>query len=765
MKFAGIFISLLLILAIHYKAESQNNNVSLKLVTRFQDFKIQERVLLIPDQDFYLAGESVTLFAMTYDAALRIPVEFSSILYVELYNQNNKVVAANKYLLKHGEAKNRLFIPKELETGYYYIRAYTNYMKNWGPGVFFTQRLKVVNPFRHQIYSPEEKSQQNKMQMKVAVEGGLLTSGIENRIAFQCIPTKDPLRVELYENESVVARVNSADGAGFFNITPVENKHYKVGVTSPANNKSVVELADVVPSGVVCRLDSVIHSDAYLQIVTHNFDKYPLSLFVQNNGLLYQYSAAFDKPANAFKMTLPTGLNDVIIKNRDNQIVSQRSVYIASGPGIHITAHCDKQTFLPGDSLTLHISSEISDSMQYLVVINTAQPKDFRLLHDHIDSFLYNMSIGAYVNQELTNEQFSLGKDLNMINQRILTLPIPDPEMPATSEIQYLPEIANDIVTGGVTTKDKRSVVSSGNVYLSFVDSLPWINRCQTDSTGRFVAQLPMHYQGKDLVITVNDTTHNYSVQLDSEFDPRFLKMEKEAYFPDSSLKEVIEARMINLQINDAYSVPLKGWQISRPGLRFYGSPDKVYSFRKYVNLPSLKEFVFEIAAEIETVKNGAQEYLKVRVSGDVEEDGPMIIFDGVPLSNSHGLATIPCKKLESIRVVTSKFFWGADSYDGIIDITSNTKSLSLVDPGKNATRVAFSPVITTQDEDRSADLRVPRYVTGIYFDKINSVSGNADIRLRLPQNRGKCLLQIYGYRKTGEWGTTTLPDIISIAR
>lgn len=764
MKFARIFTPLILILVINFNAKSQDNNTYLKLVSRSQDFRIQERVLLIPDQDFYLAGESINLFAMTYDAALHIPVELSAILYVELYNQENKVVAANKYLLKPGEAKNRLLIPKELETGYYYVRAYTNYMKNWGPAVFFTQRLKVVNPFRPQVYSPEEKPQIHKMQMKVAVEGGRLINGIENRIAFEYKPIDNPAQVVLYENESVVARANSNDGAGFFNITPYENRHYKVEVTSPEVEKAVVELAEAVPSEVVCRLDSVIHNNAYLQIRSHNFDKYPLSVFVQNNGLQYKYSATFDKPANSFHLSLPMGLNDIIIKNRENEIVSQRPVYIAPEPGINITAHCDKKTYQPGDSLSLHIASEASDSILYLVVVNTAQPNDNQSLNDHLAYSFYATSTG-YASQELANEQSHSVKDPNTINQRILTQPMTDPIAPVMSGIQYLPEITHDIVTGRVMTKDKSSITPSQNVYLSFVDSICWINRCQTDSAGRFVAQLPLYYQGDNLVTSLSDTTHNYMIQLDSEFDPRFLKIEKEEYFPDASLKEVIEARIVNLQINDAYSTSLKKIQGSRPELRFYGVPDQSYSFQKYVNLPSLKEFVFEIATETETVRNGSQEDLKVRIPHDLEEDNPLIIFDGVPLFSSHNLATIPCKQLESFRVVTNKFFWRADSYNGIIDITSNTKSLGLIDPVPNITRSIFTPVITDEPLFHTEDIRFPRYLTDIYFGKMKSSSGKADIKLCLPQNIGKCSVKIYGFKNNGDWGMSTLPNLISITK
>ena len=111
------------------------------------NYHISERVLLILNQDFFLAGESITFQATTYEAALKIPIAFSSILYLEVYNQDQQVVVAQKRRLQNGITQGKITLPKQLSTDYYYIRAYTNYMKNEGLNAFFTQRIRVVNPF------------------------------------------------------------------------------------------------------------------------------------------------------------------------------------------------------------------------------------------------------------------------------------------------------------------------------------------------------------------------------------------------------------------------------------------------------------------------------------------------------------------------------------------------------------------------------------------------------------------------------------------
>ena len=91
------YLLVVCLLTSHFAAHCQDES-GLTSLTRTMDFQVQERVLLIIDQDFYLVGETINFFAVTLDAGLQIPIAFSSILYVELYDQDNKVIASKKVL-------------------------------------------------------------------------------------------------------------------------------------------------------------------------------------------------------------------------------------------------------------------------------------------------------------------------------------------------------------------------------------------------------------------------------------------------------------------------------------------------------------------------------------------------------------------------------------------------------------------------------------------------------------------------------------------
>jgi hypothetical protein len=737
----------------------------LKPVTMAEDFQIQERVLLTLDQDLYLAGEHINFFALTFDAALQIPIDLSSILYVELLNQDNIVVNSIKILLNKGEGTNRLQIPRQLRTGYYYIRAYTNYMKNFGPGIFFIKKMKLVNPFYTILYKDENKSDSEELKLDIGHEGGKIIYGIENKIVFFNSNSINRVFVRLYKNDSVMAETETKNGFGVFVFTPVVNANYRIEAISGSIKKTTVKLKDFAQSGVICRLDSVVNNRAYLKVITQNFDKFPLSVFIDNNGIVYEYNKKLYNPETLLKIELPAGLNKIMLKNGMDEEVSYRLVYIEPEAKLNINAQINKQKATPEDSVIVQLKSNTSDSINYVVTLNLGNANTALSLPELIKSTLFTTSIALLTNNISVDELKNASNDLENINDYILKFRKSEKNNANLDKIHYLPETTHDIIAGSVWEKSERSPAGNKIVYQAFVDSICWINHGKTDSLGRFIFALPFNYQGSELVITVKDTTEDYIIEFENEFYPYFLKADKENYYPDSSLKDIIESRMLNLQVNDAYSELQKRTQPIRSSLRFYGYPNTEYKFRDYIDLVNLEEFAFEIVKEtgVDRIRKRGIKVL-YETTYNVIGDNPLFIFDGIPLFRSDDLALIPTEKLESIRIVTNKFFFGSEIYDGVIDITSNTKSFDLVDIDKNSIRVTFSPLVTSnEDYYQQSGFRMPRYISDIYFNKINPASGYGEIKLKLPQNAGNYSLNAFGYTKTGEWGYLTIPDAISI--
>ena len=136
--------------------------------------QIQERVNLFSDRSLYAVGETIHFIA---DLRLTGPVAeygWSSVLYVELIASNGKPLVQGKYPISGGKAEGELHIPAESVTGDYYLKAYTRWMRNQGPGSYSYTALKIINPFRSEVVEHEDHEVPSSRMQKAVYREGIL---------------------------------------------------------------------------------------------------------------------------------------------------------------------------------------------------------------------------------------------------------------------------------------------------------------------------------------------------------------------------------------------------------------------------------------------------------------------------------------------------------------------------------------------------------------------------------------------------------------
>jgi len=101
---------------------------------------------ILSDRAFFVSGEEIQFSGnITIDSVENI---LSSIVYIELIDPLGNKINQQKYYLNGGNSfEGRIIIPESTISGYYFLRAYTNWMKNAGSDSFDQLMLKIVNPF------------------------------------------------------------------------------------------------------------------------------------------------------------------------------------------------------------------------------------------------------------------------------------------------------------------------------------------------------------------------------------------------------------------------------------------------------------------------------------------------------------------------------------------------------------------------------------------------------------------------------------------
>ncbi|OIP02776.1 MAG: hypothetical protein AUJ98_00310 [Bacteroidetes bacterium CG2_30_33_31] len=136
MKITLFIISVFIILPISISAQMLLSN--------------QEKVILQTDRNFFIAGENILFIAkyLNTDSSRN-----SKILYVDLISSEPEWIRGKKYRISDFNVSGSFKISENIKTGFYFLRAYSNSMRNLGQQNFAIIPLKIVNPFSEEVIS------------------------------------------------------------------------------------------------------------------------------------------------------------------------------------------------------------------------------------------------------------------------------------------------------------------------------------------------------------------------------------------------------------------------------------------------------------------------------------------------------------------------------------------------------------------------------------------------------------------------------------
>jgi hypothetical protein len=108
----------------------------------------QEKVYLHTDKPYYYAGDQ--LFFKGYFAYGNpyLRDELSKVLHVEVISSERDLLIEKKFPIRDGIVVGDFYLPDTLNGEKYFLRAYTNWMRNYGPNHYFLQPLSILNPYK-----------------------------------------------------------------------------------------------------------------------------------------------------------------------------------------------------------------------------------------------------------------------------------------------------------------------------------------------------------------------------------------------------------------------------------------------------------------------------------------------------------------------------------------------------------------------------------------------------------------------------------------
>lgn len=107
---------------------------------------LQEKVYVHTDRDYYYPKENIWFKAyLSYQMPI-LRDTLSKTIYVELIAPDKKVMRTKTYPIKNGVAWGDFKLPDSVASGNYLLRAYTNWMRNYGEQTIFSKLIPVLSP-------------------------------------------------------------------------------------------------------------------------------------------------------------------------------------------------------------------------------------------------------------------------------------------------------------------------------------------------------------------------------------------------------------------------------------------------------------------------------------------------------------------------------------------------------------------------------------------------------------------------------------------
>ncbi|HVS95135.1 MAG TPA: hypothetical protein VHE54_01580, partial [Puia sp.] len=249
---------------------------------------VQEKLFVHIDKTFYLAGEFIWFKAYDVDSRGNMPLSISGVAYVELLDKDQKPVLQEKIALKNGAGHGSFRIPSSIVPGHYIFRAYTGWMKNFSPDLYYHQSLTILNTLNNE--APDTARQHADAAdagyaIRFFPEGGSLVDGLVSEVGFKATDRSDngmPCSgVVVDQRKDTVARFTANRfGMGHFTFTPLPGNTYTALVTA-APGKASESLPAALEQGIVLHLEDI---DAHrLRVSVHSTAALPdpsLYLFV-----------------------------------------------------------------------------------------------------------------------------------------------------------------------------------------------------------------------------------------------------------------------------------------------------------------------------------------------------------------------------------------------------------------------------------------------------------------------------------------------------
>ncbi len=351
-------VILMLILAQTAFAQKLSKELD-KQLTQFKELHElipSEKVFLHLDKTQYGQGETIWLKSYLTQGGEHLLSDLSNTVYVELLSPEGQLVENIILRSEEGLSSGSLKLAKDLAQGEYYLRAYTEWMKNHGSDLFFTKKIKVHSLDRSEL--PLLKKAEAPLELLFYPEGGHLVRHIASRMAFEVRGGDDSKQYSgtIYnaKNRKITSFKTTHEGRGIVNIVPKNGAGYYARLDG---SDEKFPLPDIHYAGVVMSVNNADEDYIKITVKNNKTSKDTYHIVAHTRGFITFASQIKLKGNRTFtridKSKLPEGITHITLFDPKMRPMADRLVFVNQDKGLNIDVRSNKSSYGSRDLVTV----------------------------------------------------------------------------------------------------------------------------------------------------------------------------------------------------------------------------------------------------------------------------------------------------------------------------------------------------------------------------------------------------------------------------
>ena len=336
---------------------------------------------------------------------------------------------------------------------------------------------------------------------------------------------------------------------------------------------------------------------------------------------------------------------------------------------------------------------------------------------------------------------------------------------PAEDKILYMPEHRSHMITAKIIDEATNVPASQVQAFLSTPGTGIRLYTSRSDDRGEVMFEVKDFFNQNKIVLQTNllqDST--YKIEINNPFSANFSSYRTPVFQPAAYTKsrESILSQSIHTQVQYVfYSDSVHSSKVKKDTVAFYGMPKKHYRLDDYTRFTTMEDVVREYVAALQARKRAGklQFWVVDELSGISFKGSSLVLVDGVPIFDMQKIIDFDPRKVQTLDVVTRRYFIGPAIFDGIVSYKTYTGDLAgfPLDPkvliqnyeGVQGQREFYAPRYNTADQLES---RLPDFRDLLYWNANveTSEEGKSHLEFYTSDQPGKYKVVVQGITSQG---------------